>query len=545
MSKEKKKLSVVKVIDVSREPGQPEKTGGSKQMPADPFSSMYSEKGLVQPLYDMENLLMLREINPIHDACIQAKASDIAGRGYDFSAVEGEINRGKGKKKQVKEDEQLRKLKAFCSRPNPEYSLMELLKALWSDYEGIGWGALEVVPNGKGEPSELHHVPGHTLRAHRDGIRFAQYLEGKYRWFKRFGAPGNFDLHTGEPIGDMVSSSETAGEIIVLRKPNSRSSFYGVPDFISALGTLRGSQAVRDYNIDFFSGRTIPDALLLVEGVDEVEPKVEQELKAFFSAEVKGEHHKLAILPLPGEATAKLEKITPDIKEASFRLYRHDNAIEICTIHRVPPYRIGWPITGSLGGNSAKEMDEMYKRSVVEPGQEVLEYRLNEQLFRAFLPRGKDGEPQGELKWRWELDDLDGEDALTELKYNTEAVQNGLLSPNEGRENMGYETYPGGDVYIVPANTRIIGGADREEVEETPGATPNEQNGGKLHPNTPPAPNPLPGDGKGQEPPKDAGEILKAISDDARWVNFVSQQQAREAILQEKVIDFFGPRGNG
>ncbi|PGQ40710.1 phage portal protein, partial [Bacillus thuringiensis] len=98
----------------------------------------------------------------------------------------------------------------------------------------------------------------------------------------------------------------------------------------------------------------------------------------------KGEHHKLAVVPVPEGAKARLEKLGPDVKEASFRLYRQDNAMEICVAHRVPPYRIGWAMTGSLGQTTAKEMNEMYKRSIIEPGQQILEHRLNTQLFKEF-----------------------------------------------------------------------------------------------------------------------------------------------------------------
>ncbi|MBJ8206526.1 phage portal protein, partial [Bacillus cereus] len=77
--------------------------------------------------------------------------------------------------------------------------------------------------------------------------------------------------------------------------------------------------------------------------------------------------------------------------------YKQDSAMEICVAHRVPPYRIGWAMTGSLGQTTAKEMNEMYKRSIIEPGQEILEHRLNNQLFRVFA------EILGGLDWHFKL----------------------------------------------------------------------------------------------------------------------------------------------
>lgn len=434
------RVHIVKSSELEEQKGQ----GESKQLAADPFGNLYGDKGLVRPIYNMDHLLMIRESNPIHGSCIDAKVADIAGMGYQWVPKDG---------KESPSEKQQEELKDFLDYGNPEMTFIEILKAVWDDYETLGWGAMEVVTDGTGKPVELYHVPGHTLRAHRDRIRFAQHLNGTYRWFKKFGSEGTYDLETGEKR-EGIPEERQAGQIIVIRKVGSRSSYYGVPSYITALGTLVGSQAVRDYNIDFFSGKTIPDALLVLEGVDEITTHVEQELKAFFSAEVKGKHHKLAILPIPEGAKGKLEKVTPDIKEASFRLYRHDNAIEICVAHRVPPYRIGWPITGSLGGSSAKEMNEMYKRSVIEPGQQILEHRINRQLLSSF----------GELNWVWKINDIDLEDKAEEQKHIREDVKTGLLSPNEGRKLMGREPYKDGDIYYVPNTLHPTGQAALEPV---------------------------------------------------------------------------------
>lgn len=414
----------------------------SKQLQADAFSNLYMEKGLVRPLYSLESLLRMREENPIHGACIDAKVADIAGMGFYF-APEEEIAQPNQAQYQM--------LKEFTRRANDGMTFLELLRAFWDDYETLGWGIIEIIRYGDGTLAELYHVPGHTVRAHRDGIRFAQHVDGTYRWFKRIGTEQHYDMETGEPV-QHVSDEQAAGEVLVIRKYNSRSSFYGVPDYVTALGTIAGSQAVRDYNLEFFSGKTIPDTVLTLEGVDGVSDKVSAELKAFFSSSVKGQHHKLAILPLRGNTSspvkANFQKITPDVKEASFRLYRHDNAIEICVAHRVPPYRIGWPIVGGLGGSTAGEMNEIYKRSVIEPGQEILEDRLNQQLFSLFHER---------LDWKFELNEIDLDDDDKKLEYNVKGVASGLLSPNEARANIGYERYPEGDLFYMPASFQQTG----------------------------------------------------------------------------------------
>ncbi|MGG3759641.1 phage portal protein, partial [Bacillus anthracis] len=347
--------------------------------------------------------------------------------------------------KEAASQEQYKKLKEFMRNCNPEMTSSEIIRAVWDDYETVGWGIIEVVRNNKGEPSELYHIPAQTVRAHKDKVRFAQIVNNKERWFKKFGYPDNYSLVDGRPLGEKdiaENGTEKAGEVIVIRKFGSRSSYYGIPNYVSSIGSIVGSQAVRDYNINFFTGKTIPDALLFLEGVDEIDQGTEDELKAFFSAETKGEHHKLAVVPVPPGAKARLEKVSPDVKEGSFRLYKQDSAMEICVAHRVPPYRIGWAMTGSLGQTTAKEMNEMYKRSIIEPGQEILEHRLNNQLFRVFA------EILGGLDWYFKLNEIDTDDREADMQYAADGYEKRILTRNESRKVVGYEPVADGDTFF-------------------------------------------------------------------------------------------------
>lgn len=435
---DKKTIKNVKVFGINKAADDPKnKEDHSKQMTVDPFAQIYGDKGLVKPPYDMAALLEIKESNPIHSACISAKVDDIAGVGFDFAPFE-EV-------KEAASQEQYKKLKEFMRNCNPEMTSSEIIRAVWDDYETVGWGIIEVVRNNKGEPSELYHIPAQTVRAHKDKVRFAQIVNNKERWFKKFGYPDNYSLVDGRPLGEKdiaENGTEKAGEVIVIRKFGSRSSYYGIPNYVSSIGSIVGSQAVRDYNINFFTGKTIPDALLFLEGVDEIDQGTEDELKAFFSAETKGEHHKLAVVPVPSGAKARLEKVSPDVKEGSFRLYKQDSAMEICVAHRVPPYRIGWAMTGSLGQTTAKEMNEMYKRSIIEPGQEILEHRLNNQLFRVFA------EILGGLDWYFKLNEIDTADREADMQYAADGYEKRILTRNESRKVVGYEPVADGDTFF-------------------------------------------------------------------------------------------------
>ncbi|TKI92127.1 phage portal protein, partial [Bacillus wiedmannii] len=324
-------------------------------------------------------------------------------------------------------------------------------------------------------------------------------VSNKERWFKKFDYPDDFRLVDGQPLGveDIAENgTEKAGEVIVIRKFGSRSSYYGIPNYVSSIGSIVGSQAVRDYNINFFTGKTIPDSILFLEGVDEIDPGTENELKEFFAAETKGEHHKLAVVPVPDGAKARLEKISPDVKEGSFRLYKQDSAMEICVAHRVPPYRIGWAMTGSLGQTTAKEMNEMYKRSIIEPGQEILEHRLNNQLFRVFA------EILGGLDWHFKLNEIDTDDREADMLYAADGYEKRILTRNESRKVVGYEPVADGDTFFE-------GGPSVSTIEPIAKAADNEQ------------------------------ENIIAIN------TFREKHEEIEKVMQKKVADFFPNREIG
>lgn len=475
--------------------------GGSRQLPPDPFGKLYGEYGLVKPPYAFDRLMELKEANPIHSACIEAKADDIAGMGWQWT-TEGEDKEGNKAKK-----EELDEILKQC---NPEATFCEILRAMWEDYETIGWGALEVVTDGTGKMAEVYYLPAYTLRAHRDGVLYAQYRDGIIRWFKRYSDDNTYDMHDGQKK-EGIPEEQQAGSIIVFKKAGGRSSFYGIPSYVSAIGAIIGSLAVRDFNIEWFTDRTIPDCLLIIEGAD-VDTATANTLQSFFSHETKGQHNKLAILPIPSEmekVTARLEKLTPDLKDASFRLYRQDNALEICIAHRVPPYRIGWPVTGSLGGNASEDMNETYKNSVIKPSQEMIEHRLNNNLFTPFEVKG----------WKWELIQADAEDDAVDLDYAVKGVTNRLMSIDEGRKIMGYEPCKNGEgnKFFQPSSWVEVG----KKEDPSPGE------------NTPP--------GTGPVPVKKIDEAAIA-KNDQYWSDWVGIHHTAEEKMQKIVADFFPNR---
>jgi PBSX family phage portal protein len=357
----------------------------SQQLPDDPFS--YSrdagEAGLVRPLYDLDQLAAMLEGNSLHARCARQKATDVAGRGFELR-VKADVADGGGAA-------DVGKWGAFVEAVEQDErgdeSFSQRITQAHQDYESIGWAVLEVGRKA-GLPDGLWHIPSHTIRAHVDGRRFAQKRGGKTVWFKRYGVEGTVAASTGAWSDRTVAGDWTGNELIVIRNYTPRSSYYGLPDHIPALSAIAGWRAQAEFNIRFFDNNAVPSYAVIVEGSD-VSPEFEQKILDHFRT-IKGDPHRTVVIPVPGptgdEATAvhvRFEKLSIDVKDASFRLYKQDNALEICIAHGVPPYRVGWPIIGSLGGSTALEMTKIYNDSIVQPRQETWEQRLDRALLGA------------------------------------------------------------------------------------------------------------------------------------------------------------------
>lgn len=358
----------------------------SQQLPDDPFtySKDAGEGGLVHPLYDMDQLAAMLEGNTLHARCAKQKATDVAGRGFELR-VKADVAEGGAAADQaawstfvsaVEEDER------------GDESFTQRITQAHQDFESIGWATLEVGRTTDRTPDGLWHVPSHTIRAHADGRRFAQKRGGKAVWFKRYGIEGTVHKDTGAWDPRTVAGDWTGNELIVIRNYTPRSSYYGLPDHIPALSAIAGWRAQAEFNIRFFDNNAVPSYAVIVEGSD-VSADFEEKILGHFRA-IKGDPHRTIVIPVPGmpgdEATqvkVRFEKLSIDVKDASFRLYKQDNALEICISHGVPPYRVGWPIVGSLGGSTALEMTKIYNDSIVQPRQETWEQRLNRALLGA------------------------------------------------------------------------------------------------------------------------------------------------------------------
>jgi len=398
--------------------------GESRQLESDPFKDRYSGMNLITPPYNLTALAGLGELNVYHQRCITCKVQDIIGNGFSIEPLEDKA--GETDKK-ILDD--------FFEDQWPP--IEDILEKFVTDYESTGVAYLEMTREGgksDGKPKKILHIPANTIRIKRGGNLFCQVRGNKKVWFKAVGYEKDVHYQAGteHPL-DSLSPLDKATEIIYLRRYSSRSSFYGIPEFLGALGAIEGHVAQRDYNVRFFENFGVPSFAIYISGDYNIgEPDENGEypiitaIKEQLQLVVQNPHSPL-IFAVPGaekesKVEVKFERLSTEVKDSSFRLYKQDNRDEVIVGHGVPPYRVGVYTTGSLGGNLAEESTRIYFQSTIYPRQN----KIANCLTRNIINHGFD-------IWNWKIT-LEKPSAGTRGDDLEEAIKlfdKAVLTPND------------------------------------------------------------------------------------------------------------------
>ncbi len=147
-----------------------------------------------------------------------------------------------------------------------------------------------------------------------------------------------------------------------------------------------GNKKAGDFNINFFDNNAVPQYAIIVKG-GELAQGTRKRIEVYFRTHIKGQAHKTLILEVVQEEGEKVDietkPLSVDIKDASFRMFRTDNAEEIRVAHGVPGRLIGLTERGGLGGaGEGTSQQEIFKYHVIEPKQTRLEFRINNFLIK-------------------------------------------------------------------------------------------------------------------------------------------------------------------
>lgn len=305
-------------------------------------------------------------LNTYHCRAVRAKAKDIAGGPWKITGDAGVAKR--------------QEIVDFFHGAFADRGFSDGMENVWTDFEAVGNGYMEVVPDPKGRPAEFAHIPSTEMWIRLDNMGFVQQKNGQYAHFRGYGIdPKKFEgLKPNDPLlKDGVSSVAHFTQYFPW------SLYYGIPSIMPAWNRMALAVLETEFNLNFFSNNAVPDYAVTLAG--EWDDDAEDKIREYFQRHLKGKAHKTLVLRTPDGATIKFDKLTSDnAKEGSFRLLRTDCRDEVLHAHGVPPSKVGIHETGRLGGKDGFEQNQEYKDSIVTPGRKKVTTLMNRVIGDTF-----------------------------------------------------------------------------------------------------------------------------------------------------------------
>lgn len=393
----------------------------------------YDAFDVVEPPYNLDYLAKLYELSPHHYAAVNAKVSNIVGLGYSLTEsrltkrniekiVDDEEKVKELRKKLAKHrDDLYEKLESF----NEENSLTDTLTKVWRDYEVMGNGYIEIGRKKDGSVGYIGHIPAQTIRIRRKRDGFVQISGFKVQFFSNFGY-----AEDRNPIG-----KEKPNEVIHLSKYSPTSTFYGIPDIISAKQAVAGNEFASRFNLDYFENKAIPRYAIILKGA-RLGTQAETDLLQFFETNLKGQNHRAVYIPLPPDSAdnkveIKFEAIESGVQDSSFNNYRKANLADILMAHRVPITKVS--VSDGTALAVAREADRTFKEQVCAPEQRMLEKKMSriiKEMTDAF---------------DWDLNEMTLTDENTQSQIDERRRKTGVETANDQRARRGEPSIEGGD----------------------------------------------------------------------------------------------------
>lgn len=359
--------------------------GTSTQGPADD-PDLGTPDDAISPPESLEQLALWSTINGTRRACIDAIARNTVGLGYELEVAPGHERDGDNDPRD-RIREATAHLEALAARDErlERPSLTELLYAVKTDEEEVGWGFLEVSRNRtNGMIDGLFHLPGKRMR--RLQSRRGYLLLGANgglndtTYYVPFGSKVVYD--DGAPTAELTGAHRGGwlrNEVICFKLYSSESRDYGAPrDMALALEHL-GDKLANEANAAYFgSGGALP-TVLFVQGDEkregaqisvtvphEVTQRINSVLKSQSGLGAQG-GGRVAVIPLPAGVKAQKEVLSQiSEKDIGFVGFRADVRQRTMTAFRMSGVFLALADEGRYGA----EVDRaITKEQVFDPEQ--------------------------------------------------------------------------------------------------------------------------------------------------------------------------------
>lgn len=406
---------------------------GSKAInPGKVFHNGYGMFDVITPPWNLYELANYYDTSFANHAAIDAKVENTVCLGYDFEPSQRALL-SLEENKNASAVEKARKriatarilMKDWLESLNQDESFEQIMTKFYTDVQATGNGYLEIGRKVNGEIGYIGHIPATTIRVRRLRDGFVQIIGNKTVYFRNFGAKNP----------NPITTDNRPNEIIHYKEYSPLNTFYGVPDIMSAIGSLHGDQLASQYNIDYFGNKGVPRYIVTLKGA-KLSTDAEDKMFRFLQTSLKGQNHRTLYIPLPGDTDTnkvefKMEPIENGVQEASFKEYRKQNRDDILIAHQVPLSKIGGGDASAIA--AAMAQDRTFKEQVSRPAQRNLEKMINKIVH----------EKTDILDFKF--NELTLTDEIAQSQILERYVKTQIMTPNEARTELGLPLRQDGD----------------------------------------------------------------------------------------------------
>lgn len=304
------------------------------------------------------NSRRLRELNPTHSICIDAKRASSMGMGHRDQAIHDTLD------------------------PLCRFSWQDVMNAAGEDDCGEGEGFIEVVwDEGRTRVLALNHLDGEHVHvvveqqnnseqihyqvtsdaATRETVAMAAW--GDLLELKRRYAPGAGATEGGSVRNDLVGTRDGVlaaplggrivnSEVIHFRTPTARDPYCGYPDWVAATPAIELVQMMIRHEFDFHFNRGVPELIFTIIGGGLKEEDWD-EIKAIFKAnQGLGNSRKTMALHIPGspdKVKVQVDKLAMESSQDDLSERLDPLSMLIATAHGVPPLLANILLPGKIG----------------------------------------------------------------------------------------------------------------------------------------------------------------------------------------------------
>ena len=341
--------------------------------------------------------------------------------------------------------------------PNPTQGQVEFFASLYS-YLLIS-GNSYILESGaeNAPPIELY-----TLRPDRIRIKGSQTA-----------IPKAYDYIIGGQIANSYEVDPATGNSKVkhIKLFNPMDDYYGLSPIQSAATDIDQHNLANKHNVNLLQNGARPSGAVVFKPKDETGAQIQlsdtqrNQLMTDLTQRFSGTGNAGKPMLLEGDFDWKEMGLSP--KDMDFIQLKNMSAKDIALIFGVPSQLIGIPDAQTYS-NFAEAKLALYNETII-PLLDRIQSDLNEWLVPRF---GED------LELRYDIDSIPAmaEQRTRVFESVTQGVQNGILTRNEAREQLGYEPIDGGDSLLVPATLMPLNVAGDESQPEVDEDIPQEEN---------------------------------------------------------------------